>query len=346
MNPKQGTSKADQWYTFKPVDPRVSPERAQYLKNLGYWSRNDACYDFSAFPEELYANDRDFFYMHPINGWLSKLVDDKRFIPILFRTASHLVPDLSIGIEDGMPKFILRCGCSEPAAPTLTGVFERYAKEFKALFLKPAGLSGGRGAFRFSPDTCQEAAESIDPRHAYLVSNALSNEAYAEDINPHSINTIRAYFFRPAGKDLRLFRAIHRFGTKASAPVDNLSSGGVACEIDLEAGRLSKVFAPSHEPVRCTAHPETGVLLEGFIIPDWNKKIGEIREMLDCLFFLEFGALDIAATPEGLKLLEVNTRPERRMLQMNRPAFLDREFAEFCRMKGYRSNWPLPGSAK
>ncbi|MGY6555683.1 MAG: sugar-transfer associated ATP-grasp domain-containing protein [Wenzhouxiangella sp.] len=335
-NYKQHRNKAEDWYSAKPMETRVCAERVESLRDMGFWARNELIYDFDAYPENRYANDRDFFYMHPLNGWLSKLIDDKRFIPIVFRSAPHLVPELSVGIEDANVKFVLKSGVPSTFSPDIEETLEGLFDDYPWLFLKPAGLSGGRGSFRFSRSGCREAVSQIDPRHAYLISNCVSNESYSQKINPHGVNTIRVYFFRPLGKsELRLFRVFHRFGTKLSSPADNLSRGGVVAEVDLADGRLSKAVAPSHEVIRCSAHPESGEVIEGVVIPDWEMKRGQIQEMLNCLFFLEFGALDIAVTPTGLKVLEVNSQPERRMLQINAPAFIDEAFFDFCLSKGY-----------
>lgn len=199
-NYKQHRNKADDWYDAKPSEPRVRIERAEQLKSRGFWARNEIVYDFAKYPEALYANDRDFFFMHPINGWLSKLVDDKRFIPVIFRSAPHLVPELSIGIEDAAPKFVMREGVPQPFESDLESLLARQFDDFPWLFLKPAGLSGGKGALRFSRESCADAVSQIDSRHAYIVSNCVSNEGYSEKINPHGVNTIRAYFLRPVGK--------------------------------------------------------------------------------------------------------------------------------------------------
>ena len=335
-NFKQHRDKADKWYEVKPVDERVPAARAEGLKDLGFWARNEVIYDFARYGVDLYANDRDFFFMHPINGWMSKLIDDKRFIPILFRSVPHLVPRLAIGIEDGEAKFVLRDGIPQDFAPDLRRLFRRELSEFGSLFLKPAGLSGGRGAFSFEAGQMDHAVAQIDVKHAYIVNEQVRNEEYSQSINPYGTNTIRAYFFRPIGQPRqRLFRAFHRFGTKSSAPADNLSRGGVVSEIDIKDGRLYEVVAPSHKKTRSRIHPESQKLIEGRMVPGWPEKLDQIREMLDALFFLDFGALDMAATPTGLKVLEVNSQPERRMLQIMRPAFLDKEFAEFCRRKNY-----------
>lgn len=336
QNFKQPGNKAEDWYGLRPVDPRVGHERAEHLRSLGFWAHNDVVYDFATHPERLYANDRDFFYMHPLNGWLSKLIDDKRFISIVFRGAPHLVPKLSIGVEDAEPKFVLRNGVPQLFGRELKDVLAQQFEEFPWLFLKPAGLSRGKGSLRFSRESLADAVSQIDSRHAYVVNNCVNNEVYSERINPYGVNTIRAYVFRPKGSsELRLFRVFHRFGTKSGAPADNLSRGGVVAEIDLQSGLLSEAVAPSRDVVRCGTHPESGEPISGVLVPDWKRKLAQIREMLQWLFFLDFGALDIAATSDGMKLLEVNTRPEMRTLQINHPAFLDQEFSEFCKSKGY-----------
>lgn len=335
-NFKQHNNYAEQWDSCETANPLVDLSRQEELKKLGFFSESDFYFDLQNYPISAYANDRDFYYMHPLNGWLSKLVDDKRFIPIIFQTAPHLIPDLSVGIEDGEQKFVMIRGKAQQFSGKLRDQLIALMQEFPILILKPAGLSCGTGVCRLSLEELDQAISRIDPRQAYLISNCVANEDYSQRINPHSANTIRIYFFRPLGESgLRLFRAFHRFGTAASQPVDNVAKGGLVTEIDVSTGRLSKALTTADLSKRFQRHPDSGEFLEGFMVPDWEQKKAQIAEMLDSLFFLEFGGLDLAPTPGGLKILEVNTLPGRGLLQINQPAFLDPDFAAFCRSKGY-----------
>jgi homoserine trans-succinylase len=89
----------------------------------------------------------------------------------------------------------------------------RYLSHFEALFVKPAGLSGGRGAFLIDKSTNLQILDRIHKDHAYIINNCLENEEYAKKINPFSLNTLRAYFYRHKTDGLKFQIILHRFGT-------------------------------------------------------------------------------------------------------------------------------------
>jgi len=327
----------DTWYARKGPDSRVDPVRAEELKQRGFFAASDLWYDFEKYGFDAYANDRDFFYMHPINGWFTKLIDDKRFIPILFRSLYHYIPDLSVGIEKRNIRYVLESGENlYDQDEDLESVILRFLDRYGSLFVKPAGLSGGRGAFKIDKQTPLSVLDQIHKNHAYIISNYLENECYAKKINPHNLNTLRAYFYRNKDKGLIFLIILHRFGTKRSGIIDNVGSGGMACEIDIKTGKLSRSFAPMNDKIWHDQHVDTLHPLAGFVIPDWESKYRQLEDILNNLFFLDFGALDVAPTPSGLKILEINSMPSRRLIQCYKPAFLNKDFKEFCISKGYK----------
>lgn len=66
----------------------------------------------------------------------------------------------------------------------------------------------------------------------------------------------------------------------------------------------------------------------------------KVEDFPSVLHLFEFGALDIAVTNSGLRLLEVNSLPGRYLMQFNKPAFFNLEFKEFCYSKGYGEYTP------
>lgn len=335
-NEKKYRDFASSWYDRLGKDPRINEEKSYLLMKKGFFAANSLVYDFNRFREEDYAKDREFFYMHPINGWFTKLIDDKRFISIIYRNTPELLPELSIGIEDNRIRFIIEKGKVVSTTRELQDLILAYIHKYGSLFLKHAGMSGGRGAEKIDVDNYLLQINQLSQNHAYLVNNFLANEEYLNEINPFSINTIRAYFFRVSDK-LKLFRIFQRFGTMKSNYVDNISAGGIACEVDIETGVLSSAYSIKNRSIRYDKHPDNNFQIEGYLTPNWKDKLRQIENMLKEVFFLDYGAFDIAVTNNGLKILEINSLPGQRFMQMNRPAFIDKEFKEFCISKGYES---------
>lgn len=327
----------EKWYDRKGPDPRVGAQRAQELKEMGFFAGVDIWYNFKEYGYDDFARDKDFYLMHPINGWFTKLIDDKRFVPVLFKNKPYLIPELSIGIEDNKVRYVLENGKEKTNNNSIYDTVIEYLSTYGELFVKPAGLSGGRGAFKLNKRFVDKAISQFDERHAYLINNFLSNDVYCNEISPGNISTMRAYFFRGDNNILTFLKILQRFGTKNSGFVDNLSAGGLACGIDMDSGEFSQAFAPMQTVIRHHQHPDKKVRLTGFKVPGWNEKLKVLTEMLDNLYFLDYGALDVAVTNKGLKLLEVNSLPSMRLIQFDKPAFHNDEFKRFCVSKGYGS---------
>src|SRR5690606_30094742 len=85
----------------------------------------------------------------------------------------------------------------------------------------------------------------------------LTNADYAKRIFPDTLNTIRILSAVIDGKIVNI-RAIHRFGNHNTGSVDNFSSGGMSCNIDIASGIIdSVVYLKNGEKYNTENHPYT-----------------------------------------------------------------------------------------
>jgi hypothetical protein len=112
-----------------------------------------------------------------------------------------------------------------------------------------------------------------------------------------------------------ILSAILKIGSSATFPTDNwrYGAGGVTARVDLETGRLDRAltFDPRKGGGRRPRpdHPESQVMIEGEIVPDWEAVK---RQMLDIAARLPCSGLvgwDVALTPTGVVIVEGNGRP-------------------------------------
>lgn len=328
---------AESWYDSSGYDSRVSYKRARELKKMGFCAGKDLVYDFERFGYENYVTDRDIFRIHPINGEFSKLIDDKRFLSIIMQNANKYLPDLTISIDNGRVNFVLGLDHVNVVSCSLNEILEKALEKYENLIVKPIGLSGGKGVFKLNRYNLLEKRPILEESSRLVINNYLINEDYALKINPHGLNTYRVIFFRSSCGKNKCFKVIHRFGTLRSQGVDNISQGGMAAIIDLETGQLGKamVIEDKEHEVWVDHHLDTGHLINGLIVPNWGEKMEQINEILNHLYFIEYGGVDVAPTTTGLKVIEINSLPSLRLLQMDRPAFENEEFKKFLTRKGY-----------
>lgn len=102
-------------------------------------------------------------------------------------------------------------------------------------------------------------------------------------------------------------------------PTDNLSGGGVVASIDLESGTLGDVVnLDAGIPQRMTSHPVTGVTISGKTIPDWMEVQALVSSAAIKLSFLPCIGWDIGITDQGPVIVEINTGPRCRPIQVAR----------------------------
>ena len=147
-----------------------------------------------------------------------------------------------------------------------------------------------------------------------IIQGRLAQGQFENGIFAESINTIRVISMRRRdGVEHEVVGAMHRFGTKKSAPVDNFRQGGACARVDIETGRLGKLAAMfdtdrEGRHIFRAQHPDTGAQVEGAVIPNWEKLKGLVAELTRKLPFFEYTAWDFAAQDDGFALIEINMK--------------------------------------
>lgn len=145
-----------------------------------------------------------------------------------------------------------------------------------------------------------------------ILSEYIHQSDFGNYLYPHSTNTIRVVCAKKKGEQkAHIIKAVQRIGNEASRPVDNVSAGAIACEIDLETGRLGMGRIPkSHQDDRArrffSTHPDTGCVLEGLALPGWEQLKKDIVDLTNQFPYLNFIAWDVLPTNDGFCIIEAN----------------------------------------
>ncbi len=146
----------------------------------------------------------------------------------------------------------------------------------------------------------------IISKNDFLLNKYIIQHSYASSVFDQTVNTIRVVtiFDYEAGFS-KIVAAIHRFGTFATVPVDNVSSGGLVSLITIETGELSEAKSTIsldsyHE------HPDSHQQIKGVIIPRWNDVLNQIKKVSDMIPFAKLIAWDIVITEKGFSVIETN----------------------------------------
>ena len=130
-----------------------------------------------------------------------------------------------------------------------------------------------------------------------------------------SINTIRTETILTRGNKVEIIGAFIRFGLDGNF-LDNQCAGGLSIGVDVSSGELYK-YAMNGKGEIFYSHPNTGEKFDGFKIPFWREVL-ELSENIQRHFpYYNLLGPDIAITPDGPIVIEINATPDHAGLEMD-----------------------------
>lgn len=153
---------------------------------------------------------------------------------------------------------------------------------------------------------CEELRQAPD---GWLLEAYLPQHPALAALNASSLNTLRIWLIERDGVFVPT-HAILRIG-RAGSQVDNTTSGGFACAVDMATGVLQSGLDLKRPHVRITHHPDSGVELAGRAIPFWPEALALGSRALALFPEMRFAGIDVAITPTGPAMIELNVMPDR-----------------------------------
>lgn len=144
----------------------------------------------------------------------------------------------------------------------------------------------------------------------FVISEVVKQTGIMTDIFPGVLNTARilTIFDGPKGHAF-IASAAQRFGTGNTKAVDNVDSGGITANIDVETGILSSAIKRdlNNGIVRMDSHPDTNKQIKGLKIENWEEIKKEVIDLSKKYYFVPYIGWDIALMDQGFYLIEGNT---------------------------------------
>lgn len=269
-----------------------------------------------------YLSDYDFQRLWPLNDWQRIWINDKltlgymlagtkleRYLPeYYYYTASNrLVPLYSSDMQTGYDA-VLDCLCKKgtfackPCNGTFGAGFHTLACA-DGSFTIDGDLSDERGIINF-----------FESHPNYVFTEFIRPSAQMAKIDP-LIHTIRVLVANPSGVDPKPIATYFRFAMADAAakcgsnylPPTNESIGSYNVYIDPETGEFGRgriVYANKVVESRC--HPVSGVPAEG-VIDCWPEVLTMMRDISLQLGPVEYLGFDVGITPDGPRIMEINS---------------------------------------
>lgn len=212
------------------------------------------------------------------------------------------------------------------------------AEGVKKFILKPCKGGEGIGIFTLdADDPTLNSVESILEKYSVINEKAIQERPHCETklrareelimepvlenhpdikkIHPASLNTIRIPVLFTEGH-FKIIAACIRFGRDGSL-VDNIDSGGMTAEVDLDTGVIMTP-AIDHAGNQYIVHPTTGEIIVGLRIPFWDAVKELVLKAAEITPKVQYVGWDVAVTSEGPILIEGNTCGSLQIQQMPR----------------------------
>ncbi len=280
-----------------------------------------------------YLNDRQIMMTSHINEDYGIIIDNKLLSGLILSSITR-IPQTWAVMRNGN---IFLPGSGE--VQSLKSLLE---KKHKAV-LKPTDKNGGKGVALLEyrkgvflknnvPVDIDQWEKTLPKSSSFLLTEHIKQSEFSASLYPDTVNTIRILTMQDPDTLIPFIAgAAQRIGTSDSFPVDNVSSGGLACGVDIRTGRLaraSRVFmdSPFHW---ITHHPDTGLEFEGRVIPRWKEICDETIRLASLLPMIPYIAWDIALLDPGICIIETNSWSELSVFQLENPLTDNREIRRF-----------------
>ena len=170
----------------------------------------------------------------------------------------------------------------------------------------------GRLTLNHREVTEAEFARFINSLSDAVVCEFIQQHEYAARIFPDSANSIRVLTMWDYERNETFIPfAGHRFGGPKSVPVDNVSQGGVAAQVDVASGKLLMAHSLSEPAGSSTfkVHPHTGVAITGTVVPNWEMVKRGLLKLSRKMSYIPYIGWDIIVTEDGFRVIEGNNHP-------------------------------------
>jgi hypothetical protein len=305
-----------------------SPDSLFIYRQMG-WRKRDVISDY-----------RRALHGPFINARCSYILDDKLVFDRFFADAIHYAYHVFNGQLLPHPE---AGGPGEDLLPLL-----RQGKKF---IVKPRRGGGGSrvrllkhdgGSFWINdrPFAQADFDREIRGYHDDLIYPFFEQSGFSHEIYPATLNTIRILsIVDPQDKQPFVARALHRFGTDRSAPVDNWTSGGICADVDVASGTLSRgVIFPFGKKLAWHAdHPDSRQPIAGRVIPGWQSILEKTLAAHRQIVYLPYIGWDMVLSANAIVILEANSNSDVNLFQVHRPLLADE------RLRGVFRHYRLAG---
>lgn len=315
-----------------------SEEFIEWSHSHGFFAQSAAYYNLTEDTVDDYLSEYDYYRIWPVNNWTRIWINDKLTLKYALNGTKY---------SNYLPKYYFYCDCEKGLIPLMdtTGNAEHINTHFiemlksvKVFACKPNNGTSSKGFHKLSYHAGKFYIDDIETSEAnileftkenpnFIYTEYLVSHDYFQKYNP-LIHTLRLVTINPSGNRPRIVSGCVRIPNTFCATSNYLTSFdkntyNLYTIIDLETGvfKESILEYPDHLQVT-NVHPDNNLSLDG-AMPDYNKLKDDILGISTYFNNIEYMGYDIGLTPDGYKIMEINSHPGIPTYQIHVPYFKD-----------------------
>lgn len=183
-------------------------------------------------------------------------------------------------------------------------------------FAKPNHGSCGQGVEKVNVadfENTEAILRYVREKDLPILEHAIVQHPDMAKLHPSSVNSMRIVT-DVVGDDVLIAYIMVKIG-RGGGCCDNTGRGGMLCRVDETTGKIRSVATDDYFNV-FTAHPDTGVVFEGYQLPMVPEAIALAKEAAKVLPRMRHVGWDVAITPDGPVIIEGNEYPGTDLCQL------------------------------
>lgn len=183
-------------------------------------------------------------------------------------------------------------------------VLDDFLDSHNSLIAKPEHGEQGKGIFKIVTDSDRAKLNEQRLETPFIVEEIVHNADYIRVLNPSSLNTVRATTFVDRSGKINIISIILRVGAPNSH-VDNWGAGGVGYNFDIDTG-ICNCPGKDKRNRQYLLHPGSNIKMIGFELQNFSALKEFIISLASTMPSAKYVGWDIAITPIGFELIEMN----------------------------------------
>jgi len=301
-------------------------EYAKWAHRHGFRAEMAYAYGLNESNYMNYLSDYDYYKIWPLNSWSRIWINDKLTLKYVLDGTEygHMMPKYYYySSPQGLKK--LMDAPNQLKAPT-TEEFISLLKEKGEFACKLNNGAASVGFFKLSFEDgclykdgdpiCQEDIETLLQNHP--------NYVFTEFIHPHeefakyskSIHTLRLVTINESGSDPVIIGGYIRIPNNMSGTANWISVSdetiekyNICTDINVDTGEYGNaLLIYANRIIPTDVHPDTNAVMKG-VIPEYDTLKNAVQGIARKLSSIEYMGFDFGITPNGIKIMEINTHP-------------------------------------